>query len=371
MEKIKKDSGYLFAAVFTNLILASFLTQDIYAATTKYSSLIIFAVFAVMILPYVRPSLRSRDRNFTVLILVICLSALNLVIVRSNKGAVLIPSDMAMGYFLAEKLRLQEKLSKYMAFAGSALIISWFGFIKWHYNYNMVGLVFMMILITGEMFLEFMKLDRDLEYLGLVQILLWAVGFIWSMLYHSRCAAAGIIIFGILLLAGRKIAGSRLLYTAAVVLSTIGSILFTLFYILLGKTGFNMKILYKDILSGRQDIWAELWQAFLKQPLTGVGSSYKLKSFEIFEVHNGLFDILTVHGAVVFGLLVYMLIRLLMKLREDIYMRGGTAVIAMAGIFAMLFTSFFENFFTVPPYSVFFFYLLLECTRCMKRPKLV
>ena len=296
---------------------------------------------------------------------------LNLVILKSNKGAVLIPSDMALGYFLAGKIRLPEKLSKYMAFAGSALIISWFGFIKWHYNYNMVGLVFLMILITGEMFLEFVKWDRELAYLKAVQVLLWAVGLIWSMMYHSRCAMAGILAFGILLLAGRKIAGSRILYTAAVLLSTLGSILFTLLYVMLGKTGFNMKILYKDILSGRQDIWAELWQAFLRQPLTGIGSSYKLKSFEIFEVHNGLFDILTVHGIIVCALVMYLLIRLLLKLRGEIYMRGGTAVIAMAGIFAMLFTSFFENFFTVPPYSAFFFFLLLECTRCMKRPKLV
>ena len=134
--------------------------------------------------------------------------------------------------------------------------------------------------------------------------------------------------------------------------------------------------------SGRQEIWTELWQAFSRSPVTGIGSGYELKSFEIFEVHNGMFDILTVHGTVVFVLVVVMLWRACNRVyinlvacsrsavsgsSEDgssesngtISLHKRTARIAVASAFAMMFTSYFENYFTVPPYNIFFMTFLL------------
>lgn len=361
MEKIKKSSGCLFAAVFTYIVLSAFISQDIYAATTRYSSLIFFALLAVMTLPYLQGALKRRDTGLLCVVLTAAVSMLNLLLIHSNKGAVLIPTDMALAFYLSRRISLSDRIMKYMAFAGSVLIIYWFGMVKWAYNFNMAGLTFLIMLICGMLFLEYMKWERELEYLKYVQVLLYITAFLYATLYHSRCAMAGMLIFGLFLLAGRKIAGSRRLYMAFAWLLTLGSVAFTLLYVMLGRTGFNLKILYKDILSGRQDIWAELWAAFLKQPITGIGSSYHLKSFDIFEVHNGLFDILAVHGIFVFAIIIYMLIKCMAAFRENAAKSGGPALIAMAGIFAMLAASFFENFFTVPPYSIYFFFLLTVC----------
>ena len=367
MEKIKNYSGLIFAAGFTYMILSSFITQDIYAGTTRYASLIFFLMLAVMLLPYLKGALGRRDAALFCVFLTAAVSAVNLFIVHSDKGAVLIPSDLAMLIYLSSRITLSDKLKKYTACTGGILMGFWFGEVKWSYNFNMAGLAFLMLLIFGMIFLEYMKWDLGLEYLKAVQVLLYVTSLLYTALYHSRCAMAGIILFGIFLLFGRHIASDRKSYRILVWLSTLGSVIFTLIYVIAGKTGFNMRILYKDVLSGRQDIWDELWQALLNSPFTGIGSSYRLKSFDIFEVHNGLFDILVVHGVLVYALIMIMLVKRLESIRENVYRTGGTVLMAMAGIFAMLFTSFFENFFTVPPYSVFFLYLLILCSPDRKK----
>ena len=87
-------------------------------------------------------------------------------------------------------------------------------------------------------------------------------------------------------------------------------------------------------------------------PLTGIGSSYKINvdwMGGMFEVHNGLLDILIVHGAVVFAITIFMLVKRLLSLRE----KAGSDPVARsatAAVFAILAASFMENFFIVPPF---------------------
>ena len=76
------------------------------------------------------------------------------------------------------------------------------------------------------------------------------------------------------------------------------------------------------------------------------------------EVHNGLLDILIIHGTVCFCLVIYFLWRRLRGIRE-VASQNKLAKTAMAGIFSMLVASFFENYFIVAPYSMIFFYLFL------------
>lgn len=89
-----------------------------------------------------------------------------------------------------------------------------------------------------------------------------------------------------------------------------------------------------------------MWNAFLKSPLTGIGSSYRINvdwMGGMFEVHNGLLDILIVHGVIVFGVTVFLLIRSLMKLREEAA-KSIVARSAVSAVFAILAASFMENF---------------------------
>lgn len=356
MEAVQKAENKVFTVAFIYLLLTSFLDQRLYALAGRLASLVVFFVLSFLLLPHGK-EIWAHKRMKAVLVAGTGILAMgNLIWLHSNKGAVLIPSDLALICLASDQVRLDQKTMKLTAALGGILTLVWYPFVRWDYNFNMAGLTFLLFMVMSVTFLELLKKEGKYAYLFPVQLLMWVTAFFYALLYHSRCALAGILVFGLSLLMMKRILRHRWIYRGLVLLLTLGSIAFTGLYVALAHGGANVTILYKEVLSGRQDIWRELWEAFLKHPLTGIGSSYVLKSFEIFEVHNGLFDILVVHGILVFILVEALLLMTLFSLERA---EGSVAHIGIAAVFAMLAASFFENFFTVPPYSYFFFAFIL------------
>ena len=368
---MEKKIDLLFLVSFAFIVLTSFLTQEIYAATTKYGTLIIFLTLCLMTFHWIRKSmptaagfLKNKADSAELLILIAAdlVAAANLFILKSNKGAWLIVADLTLLLFLSSRIKLQDRTLRIAMLIGSCLMLPWYSFVRWEYNFNMAGLVFMTLMICGEIYLDYMRLKLDLPYIKYVQIMLFLGTLLLTICYHARGAIVCVLIYGLLALNAIKITESKLLFWILNMTATLGSILFTVLYTLLGSQGFNLRILYKDVISGREGIWSELWGAFLESPLTGIGSSYKIRSFFIFEVHNGLFDILAVHGILVFILCCILLIRRLSLINNLKLRFYPDKRLAFAGIYTYLFASFYENCFIVPPYSMVFLALLLICS---------
>ncbi len=372
MEEKTKVMGIgrsLFILLAAVLFCGCFVSQEIYAVTAKYASLVSFAAFTALFFSHRNPfrCLFERDMEFLLMAAADLLTLLNLFLIHSNKGAFLTVVNLLMAVYLADKVNFTRRQAMIFSGCMTVFLIPWFAFVKWEYNFNMAGLVFMMLTVMGILFLEFVKEVYAMPYMGWIQILLCATGTLYTILYHSRCAMAGMFLFMIFLTCGKIIQKNRAIKRMIIIMTTAGSIVFTLFYVWLGSLSVEITFLYKSILSGREEIWGELWQALLEKPVTGIGSAYQMKSFFIFEVHNGLFDILAVHGIPVFLLVIFLLVRKMWLCPSG---REQTAVvrIAQSGIFAMLFVSFFENFFIVPPYLLLFFFLFTIVAHAGKSP---
>jgi len=368
MDNKHKTANIIFLIFVTFEVIGCFSAQGINEIAARFTSLASF--FALIVLLFgnvnvIKKLFIDKDVELWVVGVTSCIALINLFLIGSNKGAFLTAADVLLTMYIASIVYFSKRELLYLGALGASLIIWWFGNVKWYYNFNMVGMVYMTICILTLIFLELIRIKFKIGYLSEIELLLYCVSTLLCLLYHARCVLAGMIIMGLIYLLMPVISKSRLLGYILVGLSTIGSLVFTLFYILLSKTGVEITILYKDILSGRQDIWSELWTAFLKQPLTGIGSSYKIQSFFIFEVHNGLLDILVVHGVIVFAVVIGLLIRRLLdfcnKTNELYDDRDNNRIlrVAYAGIFAILFTSFFENFFINSPYLMIVLILLV------------
>lgn len=359
--KIQKTGISFFIVLWAVLFAGCFLSQDIYAVVARYASLGASAGLAALFFTHVNPAecFCKKNTEFFLMVAADVLTLVNLFVIGSNKGALLTVVNLLLVIYLADKVRFTDRQTQILAGCAAFFLLPWFAFVKWEYNFNMAGLVFLVITILGILFLELLREKCGLFYLKWIQLLLYLTGMLYTILYHSRCAMMGMIAFGVFLFGGKFLQKRKSFRRIIIIAATAGSILFTVFYVWLGTLPVEITFLYKSILSGREEIWAELWQALFKQPFTGIGSSYRMKSFFIFEVHNGLFDILAVHGIVIFFLVLVLLIRKMWMLTENM---KGTAVerIAFAGMISMLFTSFFENFFIVPPYLLVFFLLLTK-----------
>lgn len=474
MEKLRQRSGIIFCGLFIYLIASSFINQDVYAFTVRFASLLIFIVLGVLSLPYLLEDLKNRDIDLIMTLITVVLSVIFVVITGSGYGAALIPSHLAMICYMQKHMVLDMKCIKTVCFAGAVPVILWYSHVRWSYNFNMAGFVFMIMAFFAMILTELVsaehagrggkkeagaaedrelagdssmrqheqrnKLQKDMisgaELLAghrvFFEAVIFITAFILSMLYHSRTVMFGMIMFAVVFAFFRVMSTDenkdgtdrlkeqrssvakikRLALSIVFLLASAGSVFFTLIYIKFAESFGNVTVLYKDVFSGRQGIWKELWGALADSPLTGIGSSYELKSFEIFEVHNGMFDILAVHGIIVFVLIVLLMWRMFNRVYSypdhgtSIHVEGIESVegvegagdvgeekdretesenddglhnprrvsyapgslqrgrhIAVSAAFAMMFTSYFENFFTVPPYSIIFmtFVLIAGC----------
>ena len=359
----------IILAVLTVQMLGCFLDQNVNAVVSRFTSLMSFFLLMFVLVTTLMPqdgwSLKGLylggfvHRGMWLVGFGCFIALVNLFILHSNKGAFLTAADVLMAAYLMGRLELSRGERFYFGCLGSAFLLWWYCTVRWYFNFNMTGMIFMLTALMAMLMMEMLKERGDFPYLGFVQVITYVTATMLCLLYHARCVLAGMIVGGVLYLILPFILKRGALRHALVFAATFGSILFTLFYMSMDALGLNITVLYKEVLSGRQYIWRELWEALLSMPLTGIGSSYHLKSFFIFEVHNGLFDILAVHGVLVFACVVALLYGRLLRTLEradgSVYSR-----LCLAGAFAMLFTSFFENFFINSPYLLIL--LILICS---------
>ncbi|MCR5507517.1 MAG: O-antigen ligase family protein [Lachnospiraceae bacterium] len=343
-----------------------------YQATAPYGTVIASIALIVTLFCYVDIKEMIKDPAFLLMAGADLVALINLFLIGSDKGAILTVADLLLILYLANKIELSgRQVVISMCYLG-AFFIYWTVDVKGYfkgYNTNYGGLV----LISGFFFAVYaiewlrdhlvrVRGKRNAKWLILLTLFFFAWGYNIIAWYRSRCALLGLIAFALLMLVPAAVWRNKIFYTAVTVLTTAGSVLFSLIYVWLGimKDEFRIRIFYKDIISGREEIWSELWGAFAKQPVTGIGSSYVIKLDWLngmFEVHNGLLDILIVHGAAVFAVTIVFIIKRFLELHEAACSSHLNRC-AMAGVFAMMMPAFMENYIIVPPFSLILLILI-------------
>lgn len=365
----------LFAAILI-ITTACFHMYSWYSIMAPYGTLIAAVFLIITFFCYVDIKDALKDKYFYMMAVADILALIHLLVLRSNMGAILTVADFLLVLYLSDKITLSKPEVIISAIYIGIFFLYWTIDVKGYfkgYNTNYGGLV----LLSGFVFLIYayeliMKeygaklldaCDKSAKknkaiyiFLRLVELFLFAMAYNIIAWYRSRCALMGLVFFTLLFVIPRKVWKNKVFYWVVTLGGTVGAVLFSLLYVWLGnmKDVFTVRLFYKDILSGREEIWKELWGEFIKKPITGIGSSYEIKldwMGGIFEVHSGLLDILIVHGTVVFLVTIILLIRNLLALHEkvsDNYM----CKVAACGIFGMLAAAFIENYIIVAPFSL-------------------
>ena len=368
MEKDKNSSRMLIAGI---ALIAAIIIETTamwneytwYSFCAPYGTLFSFAVLAVIFFSTVRVKEALRDPMFYLLAAAAVIAAVNLFIIDSGKGAFLTAADVLLVAYLSDRIKLSRISLWVLTFYLGFFFFYWTFDVKGYfkgYNTNYGGLVLItgfVFAVTGIMLLREKLRETEpggAKFLTFFAVFMFAWGYNIIAWYRARCALLGLVVFAVLMLIPMKVWKNKVFYYLLVFAMTLGAIAISLLYVWLGRFSetFSIRIFYKDIISGRDAIWADLWGAFAKMPLTGIGSSYNINvdwMGGMFEVHNGLLDILIVHGLPVFAITCFLLIKCLLPLRE----KAGSDIVAKsasAAVFAILAASFMENFFIVPPF---------------------
>lgn len=369
LTKIKEESTGT-DVVNTLLILCLFIFYTLtffvprfYGMTEKYVGVFVFVILAGLSAVNINPikKIKEKDIDLFALIAVAVIAAINIVIVDSGYGCFFVVTNFAMICYLSSHIRFHRWQLYLFGSLYTLMIIYWFfGVYTWMFadytsfamNTNTAAtftvFTMMYVLVFFEELYEKNRLAGLLITIALVKCL-------QISLYH-RSRGAFIMLGAFLLLryiVPKKFWAKKAFYNAVCIFATLGSLVFVAVYIVVGTSGvnFRMPFFYKNIFSGREAIWLEFWNLFIKKPLTGIGTNVTITSFFEYNVHNAMYNILVIHGVIVFALVLFLLYRNWNGFRNSVCLPGACAC-AFIALLAVCIESFFDVDLIWTDYSV-------------------
>lgn len=359
----------LFLCLFVFYTL-TFFVPKFYGFTEKYVGLFVFAVLSLLALVNVDPvkKIRSRDIDFAALVLLIVITGINILLVDSGFGCFFVMADFALCWYLGAQIPFHRWQMYLFGGLYTVMLIYWFfGVYTWMFadytsfamNTNTAATFTMFTMLCAFVFFD--ALYEKHPVAGLAITIALVKCFQIALYHRSRGAFVMLGVFVVAKFLVPKRLWEKKWFSAAMIsLATFGSLLFVAFYIWLGTTGvnFRMPFFYKNIFSGREAIWLEFWNYFKNRPFTGIGTNVTITSFFEFNVHNAMYNIVVIHGLVVFALMMFLIFRRWNSCREGIASRR-VSLCALTAVFAVFIESFFDVDLIWTNYTVNLLFLLL------------
>ncbi len=348
----------------------TFFVPKFYGLTEKYVGVFVFGALALMALINVNPieKIRERDYAFFALALLAVITLINIVIVKSGFGCFFVMTDFALVWYLSRIIPFYKWQVYLFGSLYVIMLIYWFfGVYTWMFadytsfamNTNTAATFTLFSMLCALSFFD--ELYEKTKIAGLFITIALVKCFQIALYHRSRGAFIMLGVFFVLrFIVPKKLWDKKWFYYAVAIFSTFGSLVFVAFYIWLGTTGvnFRMPFFYKNIFSGREAIWLEFWNYFKTMPLTGIGTNLTITSFFEFNVHNAMYNILVIHGSIVFVLMMFIMFERWSKVRRSITGKR-IALCALTAVFAVCVESFFDVDLIWTNYSLNLFYLLL------------
>ena len=346
-----------------------------YGVTEKYNSLIIFV--SMVLLFFAKADwigeLKAGPKKcpeLYALVLGLLIATANLFLINSNKGCILILANFLLIWYLSVQLELSGRQLKVLEVFFLLMYTSWFLYDRgFSYNTNTGATVTVFTLLGAMVILTKIGMKRELYgFFAVLAVFRATTLVLWHLARGAFIALSLFLIFNYLI--PKIFWKNRILYRILCVFVTIGSIAFVAFYVVLGSTGFNFKLpfFYKNVFSGREQIWLEVWDILKENIFTGIGSGRELKSFVEYNIHNSMYDILAVHGIIVFILAIVLIVSRLFKMRSELEGGDIIKICAASAVFAIFIESFIDMDLMWADYSPLLLFLLAEI-HCRNKSK--
>ena len=362
-EKIRELLNYAALLILLVFYAGTWTFPAFYHVTEIYNSLIVFGALCIMFIANIdiAGKLKEKDVMLFLLCITLVIAVINLFIIGSNKGCILILADFLLILYLAPEVRLTPLQKRIYEIFFLIMFISWFLYDReYSYNANTGATVTVFTFFGGMVLLSEIAARKEIYGFFIVLSFMRVVTLVLWHLARGAFFALALFIF-FYYIAPKSWWKNKALYRFLIGFSTLGSLVFVGFYVFLGSTGFNMKLpfFYKNIFSGREQIWYEVWEILKDQLLTGIGSGRELRSFFEYNIHNAMYDILAVHGILVFVLSLCIIWDRLRKIGRIPDINRGKKLIAVSAVFAIFIESFIDMDLMWPDYSPLLLFLLL------------
>ena len=361
----KNVLDWIAAAGICGCLIGAYIKIEYYQIMVKYMPLISVFVMAVFFFNHVNwiESLKNRDWRLYLVIAGIFIELINIKVSHSGFGVILNLVTFLFVLYLADKVKINRFCYYAITLTCLGCLIYWFGKAENRYNTNMASMI-AFILAAGTMpgigiCLKKTNHENFYRWYSLL-ITAAAVALAWKL--RARGIMIGIGVFWIISLLIPKCAWKpKYLYRTAVILLLSGGLMLPLIYVWNWKNGNieNFAWLGKNFYTAREKIWIQFFEAFYKEPWTGIGSNIEGKIVDplFTEVHNGYLHLLFIYGIIIFAILIVLWIYVFWKAQED----AKNSVFSRQNIYmavGLMISTISENYIVLPAFNLVCFLIL-------------
>lgn len=350
--KNKDKINYIIIALSTALCATVFLIPSVYSI---FNDNIMVAINLLVSTILLINNFQAIIKNGPGYIIITLLAFLTLVtgafVSNTGAGSIIVMLNLYLVLLISDSVRTGTRFRKYIELL---LLLSYVVFIfvnKNHLNPNTVGYLYLVFYVLSYDLINLIIKKRN-KFLygtllsGATAVLIYGAG--------ARSVYAAFFVFLLLILTPKKITISKAAQWILVKFMLFGGIIFAYLYVSeASKITENVLVEGKQIFSGRQFIWAEAFTLLSANYLLGVGSKVQLTTFETFNLHSSMLNILVVYGVINFGLVCLMMNGKFNKLFRKARKSSKKPNLLYA-VISLFIVGFFETNLVWPSVSFFF-----------------
>ena len=213
--------------------------------------------------------------------------------------------------------------------------------------------------MTVFIFVLYENIEKKNLIIKVLMLLIALVNVVRIYFSESRASLMGLIVFLIIMIFPFIIKNKKIFKSMTLII-ILGAVLFPYIYVGMWKNNVEIDLGSgnKKFYSGRQEIWSKMMDEFEGKELYGIGSNFRTKSTNSsLNVHNSLFAIYMIYGALNFVIFLPLFIRFIWRMQEKSNSKSNR--IAIAGIIGMLVISYYET--NLIWSDVYMFFMILSC----------
>ncbi len=351
--RVKKTNFYI---LFITLIFYFFFftIKPFYNLFNGYT--IIINLFSLTLLLIFNWKNVVNKRNVIVFIIQLLLLLFSFITNKTGIGSILQMISLTMILLFIPAIDFKFNYSKTLKIFFGLFFFTFLVINKNFLNPNYVGYIFLNLFIISVILYNLDRKDKTLLFALVTLIFILIIS-----IFRCRTAMVSCASFWILMQIPFEKYNKAVTKRILPYILVFCSLLFTIIYVLLWKSNFNIDIWFfaqKSFFSGRNRIWYEALRLIIKNPLFGVGSKYNLSSIEAFALHNSTFMITLLFG--IPNLLLYFInVKFCLKNIFSSLKNNYANKIAIVAFIVLFIADFFESYLFWSNYNFIFFFIFL------------
>jgi O-antigen ligase len=305
MTRITKNDILLLLGALTCAI--PFFNFSLFQAFDVASPIFVLAINFALLIINIKKIAQEHFIQLMVTAVALLLLVVQMKVVNNGVGSCLIMMSLYLMLLNATCLTIGNHMRKTIGIIFAGLLFLYLFIDKSSFNTNTVAYAFFIFYIFSLDFASSIRAKFTRRTLTTIIMLAAAYGIYLS---QSRSVLYAFLLSIIMWIFPKKLINRPAVKNIFIFIMLFGPIVWALLYVYMWQHDFSLQLFTnKDFFSGRQLIWNEAFTVFGGSSWLGIGSKYVLRSFDSFNMHNSMLDILVVYGLLNFIIFIPILYR--------------------------------------------------------------